>query len=57
MNFINADDVKGYIAKGYGNCSGKRLGEIDLGKIEEVLDKKSAIRKVRPTPRQTALCT
>lgn len=45
MNFINADDVKDYIAKGYGNCSGKRLEEIDLGKIEEVLDKKSAIRK------------
>ena len=45
MNFINTDDVKGYIAKGYGNCSGKRLEEIDLGKIEEVLDKKSAIKK------------
>ena len=37
-SFITEADVKGYIARGYGECSGKRLEEIDLIRIEEVLN-------------------
>ena len=45
LNFVTVGDVKEYIAGGYGNCSGKRLEEIDLARIEEILDGKSAILK------------
>ena len=37
-SFITEADVKGYIARGYGECSGRRLEEIDLIRIEEVLN-------------------
>lgn len=42
-SFITGADVKGYIAKGYGDCFGKRLEDIDLQKIEEVLNGKGPI--------------
>ena len=42
---VSAEDVKKYIAKEYGNCSGKRLEEIDLSAIEKALDNKSGILK------------
>ena len=45
LSFVSAADVKGYIAGSYENCSGKRLEEIDLVRIEEILDGKSAILK------------
>lgn len=45
LNFVTVGDVKEYIAGGYGNCSGKRPEEIDLARIEEILDGKSAILK------------
>ena len=32
-SFITEEDVKGYISKGYGDCLGKRLEDIDLQKI------------------------
>ena len=42
-SFITEEDVKGYISKGYGDCSGKRLEDIDLQKIEEVLNARGPI--------------
>ncbi|MGN1232664.1 MAG: cell division protein FtsQ/DivIB [Candidatus Cryptobacteroides sp.] len=42
-SFITEADVEGYIAKGYGSCSGKRLEDIDLQKIEEVLNARGPI--------------
>ena len=45
LTFVTDGDVMEYMAGGYGNCSGKRLEEIDLARIEEILDGKSAILK------------
>ena len=42
-SFITEEDVKGYISKGYGDCSGKRLEDIDLQKIEDVLNARGPI--------------
>lgn len=45
LNFLSAKDVKDYVSKGYGSCTGKRLEEINLQEIEAMLDSKSAIKK------------
>lgn len=45
LKFVTAGDVQQYITKDYGGCSGKRLEEIDLARIEEILDGKSSIMK------------
>lgn len=42
---VSADDVKRLVAREYGNCSGKRLEEIDLSAIEKVLNNRSGILK------------
>lgn len=45
VSFVSESDVKEYITRGYENCTGKRIDEIDLSRIEEILDGKSAILK------------
>lgn len=45
VSFVTESDVKEYITRGYENCAGKRIDEIDLSRIEEILDGKSAILK------------
>lgn len=45
VSFVSESDVKEYITRGYENCAGKRIDEIDLSRIEEILDGKSAILK------------
>ncbi len=42
---VSADDVKRIVAREYGNCSGRRLEEIDLSAIEKVLDNRNGILK------------
>lgn len=41
--FVTKDEVREFITAGYGNCSGKRIEEIDLERIEEILNGKGAI--------------
>lgn len=43
--FVTVSDINSFIDKGYGKLSGKRLEEIDLSRVEEILDGKSAILK------------
>ncbi len=45
FNFVTAKDVEGYLSKSYGACVGQRLDSVNLMKIEEILDGKSAILK------------
>lgn len=45
INFISKTDVKNYIARDYGTVSGKRLEEVNLTAIEEILDGKSSVLK------------
>lgn len=45
IRFVSDEDVKGYIEKDYGKCSGRRLEELDLAQIEKILNGKSAILK------------
>lgn len=42
-SFVTEADIIGYIKKGYGEVSGKRLEEIDLPKIEEVLNARGPV--------------
>lgn len=43
--FLSKEDIKNYIMKDYGQYSGRRLEELDLRRIEEILDGKSAVLK------------
>ena len=43
LDFVTANDIKGYVAKDYGNISGMKLESIDLAKIEKILNCKSAV--------------
>ena len=45
QGFVSKSDVKNYIEKDYGIVSGKRIEEIDLARIEQILDGRSAIQK------------
>jgi len=45
FNFVTVKDVEGYLNKGYGAYIGQRLDSVDLRKVENVLDGKSAILK------------
>lgn len=45
LDFVTANDIKGYVAKDYGNISGMKLESIDLAKIEKILNCKSAVLK------------
>ena len=45
LTFVTAKDVEGYLSKGYGNYLGQRLDSVDLAKVENVLEGKSAILK------------
>lgn len=44
-HFVTPDDVKGYIDKEAPGYIGKPVGEIDLVKIEQIIDSKSAVMK------------
>lgn len=44
-NFVSEEDIKGYLDQHYGAYIGQRLSEIDLSKIEKILDVRSAILK------------
>jgi cell division protein FtsQ len=44
-HFVTKSDIKKYLEEGYGPYIGQRLEEMNLTKIEEVLDKRSAILK------------
>lgn len=44
-NFVTAEDIEGYLAKEYGVYIGQRLDSVDLAKVENILDNKSAILK------------
>lgn len=43
--FVSKTDIKNYISKDYGTCTGKATAEIDLKGIEKILDGKSAVLK------------
>ena len=43
--FVDLDDVKGWLDKGYGTYIGQRLDSIQLHKVEKVLNAQSAILK------------
>lgn len=43
--FVSKGDVKGYLDKEYGTYIGEPVGEIDLQKIEDLIDSKSAVLK------------
>lgn len=45
QKFVTDEDVRKYIAGEYGQCIGRRLDDIDLSRIEDILDSKSAVRK------------
>lgn len=44
LSAVSADDVKNYL-KAYGTYIGQRIDSVNLSKIEDILDQKSAIRK------------
>jgi len=43
--FVTREDIEGYLKKEYGAYIGQRLDSVDLKKVEQILDSKSAIRK------------
>lgn len=43
--FVCREDIAGYISAGYGRTEGIPIGDIDLKKIESVLDSQSAVLK------------
>ena len=43
--FVTAEDVAGYVTKEYGKTVGIPIGEIDLKKLESILDSQSAVLK------------
>lgn len=45
MDFVTAEDVTTTIQKEYGICKGKRIDSVDLKKIENILDGRSAVLK------------
>lgn len=45
LGFVSEKDVKNYIAEGYGNYIGQRIDSVGLAKIENVLEKESAVMR------------
>ena len=45
FNFVTAEDIEGYLKNEYGTYIGQLLDSVDLGKVEAILDRKSAILK------------
>ena len=43
--FVSGKDIRRYLIEGYGDCTGDSLSKIDLKKIEETIDSKSAVSK------------
>lgn len=43
--FVSTDDVKKYIDSEFGEYAGRQIDSIDLRKVEEILDGKSAVMK------------
>ncbi len=43
--FVSAEDIEEYLNKEYGAYIGERLDSVDLGKVESILNSKSAILK------------
>lgn len=44
-NFVTSDDIEGYLKNEYGAYIGQRLDSVDLRKVEDILNRKSAILK------------
>ena len=44
-SFIRQEDIKNYISKEYGRYKGLPLDSLDLGRIEKIVDSKSAVLK------------
>lgn len=44
-HFVTPEDVRGYICNDYGECIGRRMDSLDLDRIENLLDGKSAVLK------------
>lgn len=44
-SFVTRADVKGYLDKEYGICIGEVIDSIDLAKIEDIIDGRSAVLK------------
>ena len=45
LRFVSEDDVRGYIDSRYGTYVGRRLDSIDLRRLEEILESRSAISR------------
>ncbi|MGN1216159.1 MAG: cell division protein FtsQ/DivIB [Candidatus Cryptobacteroides sp.] len=43
--FVSPEDIEGYLKSDYGPIVGQRLDSVDLRRIEEILDAKSAVLK------------
>ena len=43
--FVSQEDIEGYLRSDYGHIIGQRLDSVDLIKVEEILDAKSAVFK------------
>lgn len=44
-NFLSKNDIKSFLDNGYGAYVGQRLEDIDLKKVEKILDNRSAVLK------------
>ncbi len=45
LGFVTADDIEAYLNESYGAYIGQKIDSVDLAKVEEILDSKSAILK------------
>lgn len=43
--FVDEDEIKGYLQKGFGSIWGTRIDSVDLSGIEKYIESKSAVRK------------
>ncbi|MBQ8838734.1 MAG: hypothetical protein IJ005_05380 [Bacteroidales bacterium] len=44
-HFVSKEDVQGYLKAGYGDCIGTAADSIDIRRIEEIVDRQSAVLK------------
>lgn len=44
LKFVSEAEIRKYLQDGYGSCTGKRLINIDLAAIEQLLESKTAIK-------------
>lgn len=44
LEFVTEKEIRNYVASEYGSCVGKRLEDIDLAFLEQMLESKTAVR-------------